>query len=108
MDYPFFAWSLAEADGDTGSDLVIGFDSSEDVIDISDLVTFDSDTPELDKYLDLSTVEDDTVLRISNSGDPDNAVDQIIVIDDVDLLAGFEDADAAIKSLLENGQLVID
>jgi hypothetical protein len=106
-----FAWSLG--DGSASGDLIIGFNTDEDAINIADLLG-GLDTTDLTQYLEVGLTEDgaSTVIKVSASGDF-AAADQVITVQDVDLFAGVDFADmsavnSALQSLVDAGKLIAD
>ena len=107
-----FAWSLA--DNTAAGDLIVGFDLDADAINIADLLGDTTNTADFSSYLDISLAGDgvSTVIRVSNTGDFDNA-EQTITVQDVNLVAGVDLDDsvalnAALQSLVDAGTLITD
>ncbi|MFG6160126.1 type I secretion C-terminal target domain-containing protein, partial [Halomonas sp. 1390] len=110
-----FAFTLADA-GVSELTTIIGFgDNGSDFLDLRELLQGEeSEDVDLTSYLKVSLDGDNTVIEVSSSGDfkgtpsDGNEVDQTIVLQDVDLVTGFDDPAAIIQNMIENGQLDID
>jgi len=115
-----FAWELADLGtvGAPGTDTIQFFGSEgNDVLDLSDLLTDVKNNGtadgigDLEEFLNVSLDGTDTVVSISSTGGfvdgvyDASAVDQTITLLDVDF---GNDSAAAIKSMLDSGQLITD
>ena len=107
-----FAWSLSDnlAEGDT----IVDFDGDADSISIADLLEDTTDSADYASYLDVSLGEDgvSTVIKVSNTGDFDNA-EQTITVQGVNLVDGVDLNDsvalnAALQQLVDAGKLVTE
>ena len=97
-----FVWSLA--DNTPTGDLIVGFDATADAINIADILVDSVDTTDFASYLDVSMSGDgvSTVIKVSNTGDFENA-EQTITVQDVNLVAGVDlDDTAALATALQN------
>ena len=98
------------AEGDT----IVDFDGDADSISIADLLEDTTDSADYDSYLDVSLGEDgvSTVIKVSNTGDFDNA-EQTITVQGVNLVDGVDLNDsvalnAALQQLVDAGKLVTE
>ena len=99
-DADVFVWSLA--DNTPEGDLIVGFDVTADAINIADILGDSVDTTDFASYLDVSLDGASTVIKVSNTGDFENA-EQTITVQDVNLMAGVElDDSAALATALQN------
>ncbi|MBE7416662.1 MAG: tandem-95 repeat protein [Ideonella sp.] len=119
-----FVWSLADrgTPGSPAVDTVQSFDNATggaggDVLDLRDLLQGEThgaiDVGNLQNYLHFETASGNTTIQISSGGGFVNgfnvgAVDQTIVLQGVDLLAGFTTDQQVIRDLLDRGKLVTD
>jgi hypothetical protein len=83
-----------------------------DVLDLRDLLVVEAGQ-DLRTFLHFDHQGADTVVHVSTtgafaSGFDTGAVEQTIVLKDVDLLAGFPDQHDLIQSLLDSGKLITD
>jgi hypothetical protein len=70
------------------------------------------DTTEFSSYLDVSLEGDNTVIKVSNSGDFENA-QQTITVQDVNLFEGIDFSDSAavstaLQNMIDAGKLITD
>jgi hypothetical protein len=106
-----FAWSLGDRTSD--GDVIVGFNSDEDAIDIGDLLV-GLDATDLSQFVDVGLADNgaSTVLKFSSSGDF-NSADQVITLQGVDLFAdvdlgGPSALNAALQNLVEAGKLITE
>ncbi len=109
-DADIFVWSLA--DNTATGDQIVGFNSAADAISIADLLDATVNTTDFASYLDISLEGADTVIKVSNSGDFQNA-QQIITVQDVNLFAGIDYNDSAalstaLQNMVDAGKLITD
>jgi VCBS repeat-containing protein len=111
-----FAWRLADAGTPSAPavDQVAGFSNAAgtDVLDLRDLLQGET-TANLSAYLHFSSVGGSTTISISSSGGFAGgynaaAVDQVINVSGVDLVAGFGSDSSVINDLLARGKLLVD
>ncbi len=121
-----FQWHLNDGGpaGDPVRDVVNNFETGGpgadgDVLDLSDLLVSE-ESGDLTDYLHFKLTDSgDTVLEVSTtggfaSGFDEDAVEQVIFINDVDLVTAFTDVNdvvdqgALIQSLVNNGSLITD
>ena len=109
-DADVFVWSLA--DNTVEGDQIVGFNPDADAINIADLLDDTVDTTEFSSYLDVSLEGDNTVIKVSNSGDFENA-QQTITVQDVNLFEGIDFSDSAavstaLQNMIDAGKLITD
>ena len=109
-DADVFVWSLA--DNTVEGDQIVGFNPDADAINIADLLDDTVDTTEFSSYLDVSLEGDNTVIKVSNSGDFENA-QQTITVQDVNLFEGIDFSDSAalstaLQNMVDAGKLITD
>ncbi len=109
-DADIFVWSLA--DNTATGDQIVGFDPAADAISIADLLDATVNTADFASYLKIDFEGTDTVIKVSNSGDFQNA-QQIITVQDVNLFVGVDYNDsaalsAALQSMVDAGKLITD
>ena len=121
-----FQWHLNDGGpvGDPVQDVVKNFETGGpgadgDVLDLSDLLVSE-ESGDLTDYLHFKLTDSgDTVLEVSTTGGfaggfDEDAVEQVIFINDVDLVTAFTDVNdvvdqgALIQSLVNNGSLITD
>ena len=111
-----FAWELADK-GSAGSpavDTVTDFDTSNDLLDLRDLLV-DEEGTDLTEFLYLETSGSDTIIHISTEGGFEDGVydsskeSQTIQLNNVDLVTGFGgDQAAMIQDLINKNNLLTD
>lgn len=107
-----FAWNLDDLEsGVIATDTVIA--DFSDRLDLSDLLNdeelevADSAAEALDRFLNFSTADGNTVIEVGRFGDVDNAVDHVIEIAGYDATAGNTLSDVAIINNLMNGNHLV-
>jgi hypothetical protein len=131
-----FRWELADRGtaGAPARDVIADFDNanySGDVLDLRDILVGESHAANaisigasnaisvtasngtLGDYLHFSVVGGNTVVEISSTGGfsagyQASAVDQVITVNNVNLVAGFSNDSQVINDLLKRGKLVTD
>ena len=114
-----FRWELGDQGTtiapatDTITDFVLVAPASGgDVLDLGDLLVGESHlgtaAGNLDQYLHFSTVNGNTILQISTTGNISVSHDQIIVLQNVDLTNGFTNDQQIISNLLAQQKLIVD
>ncbi len=111
-----FVWNA----GETGIDTITDFEIGVDRLDLADILIGESGDAEsignLLEHIAISTEGSDTVIRLSADGvfEPgvlptDDAVDQTIILQGVDLLGEYGgNVEAAILGMLDDGSLSVD
>jgi len=83
-----------------------------DILDLSDLLSgADTDNTDLSNYLYISQEGDDTVIKVSTTGDlqaDGTGFNQSITLENVDLTDGNTDQNQIIKDLIEAGRLKVE
>ncbi len=114
-----FVWKLGDqgstatpaVDHVTDFGVTSGGTLGKDTLDLSELLSGHTDANDLTQYLHISggTGADagKTIINVSTDGDVANSHNQQIVIDNVDLTAGSDQA-ALIQSLINDGKLKVD
>ena len=118
-----FTWQNADK-GTTskpGQDTVTGFDKTRDKLDLSDLLKGEENTEDLSKFLHFDQSGNDTVVKISSTGNlsvnknwqgQETSVknfDQQITLKGVDLVGGgHNDQNQLIHDLIRQGKLGVD
>ena len=114
-----FKWTLADkgTPGSPAVDTVTDFNTgaSGDKLDLKDLLQGEdkADLNNLDNYLHFEKSGADTVIKVSSSGGfssgfNNSAVDQTIVLKNVDLIGSFSTDQQVLHDLLNKGQLHTD
>ena len=113
-----FVWQLADATGEV--DVVTDFRSQgNDILDLRDILQLeDSGAPgeigNLENFLNITLQSGglpdtvDTVIEVSSHGDFGNGVDQTIMLEGIDLVAGNGDLQGIIQNMLDTGMLITD